>query len=525
MSNKVVILTAGAGSRLNQRTRFFNKAILRVGNKAAISHIVELFPPETQFVIALGHLGDIVRQYVQIAHPDLHFTFVEIDKYSVPGSGPGYALKRCEPHLQQPFYFVACDTLITQDSFWKQNHQQDNYIAYDEIPSDFVEDYCTLILNGDMVHKFIDKSPEGTVHAFTGLAHIQDWKLFWAEMNANDKMIKQEIQLSPALANLPNLRGVHMKWFDVGCERGLLHARQHHKGIDNLDKLDEEIYLVNNNIIKYFHNSKIIKNRMERARRLDGLVPKILEATDNFYKYRHVSGDDLFHRSDILELMPKLLDYAKERLWIDGSREDHSPQLFKLTCEDFYRKKTISRIEDFYKKTHIPNQQETINGHFSEKSDYYLYLIDWDYLCTKAIPSQFHGDFQPGNIIADMEKKFTFIDWRQDFGGFLPCGDRYYDFAKMYASLLMPHSSIKNNNFSLRKSGGEIFVDIFVPGYIRDCRDIFESWLKKNKYDISHVFLLSAIVMWNMAPLHEHPLDEWLYYYAKHMLSQIYVSK
>jgi NDP-sugar pyrophosphorylase family protein len=110
---KVVILTAGKGSRLNERTKYFNKALLRVGNKAVISHTIDKFNDDTEFVIALGYKGSIVRQYLEVAHPEKKFTFVEVDKYSEPGAGPGYALLKCREKLQCPFYFVSCDSIIS----------------------------------------------------------------------------------------------------------------------------------------------------------------------------------------------------------------------------------------------------------------------------------------------------------------------------------------------------------------------------------------------------------------------------
>ena len=520
MTRKVVILTAGAGSRLNERTKYFNKALLKLGDQAAISHIISLFPADTEFVVGLGHLGHIVRQYLALAHPDNLITYVEIDKFSVPGAGPAYALDKCKDHLQEPFFFVACDTIIEAPSFHANHKPGVDYMVYDTIPLADAARYCTLRVHDGQVIELYDKLPEGTNKAFTGFAHIQNWQDFWKAMSLNKIYIYQELQLSPAFAMLPCVQGIQMKWHDVGSEQGLLSARSVFKGIENLDKLDEELYVVQNQVVKYFHNAEIVRKRIHRTRCLEGLIPQLTGFSENFYRYKFVLGEDMFQRNDIVELMPRLLNWAAANLWT--AKKDCDKTEFYDACWSFYRTKTLERLHKFYTKTSLEDVQEAINGLPSREIASYLSLIDWEHLCGTAVPSGFHGDFQPANIVVDSFKHFKLIDWRQDFGGIATHGDRYYDFAKLYCSLLMPHPSIKEGKYSLRRSSGEVFVDINVPGPIRDCRDIFESWLTRNGYSIGRTSLLAAIVMLNMAPLHEHPLDQWLYYYSKNLLSQIY---
>src|SRR3990167_3909446 len=143
-SYKVVILTAGKGSRLGNRTTYFNKATLRIENKAVISHTIDQFPIETEFIIALGYKGDVVKQYLQIYHSDRKFTFVDVDKYSEPGSGPGYAMIKCKEHLQCPFYFISCDSIIKWKEIWLHNWSDLSWAAYSKIDEKDTEKYCTI---------------------------------------------------------------------------------------------------------------------------------------------------------------------------------------------------------------------------------------------------------------------------------------------------------------------------------------------------------------------------------------------
>ena len=63
MPYKVFIPTAGIGSRLGDLTSSINKSLVALDNKPIISHIINLFPRDAEFVIALGYKGEIVKEH------------------------------------------------------------------------------------------------------------------------------------------------------------------------------------------------------------------------------------------------------------------------------------------------------------------------------------------------------------------------------------------------------------------------------------------------------------------------------
>ena len=79
---KVLVTCSGLGSRLGEITKNTNKSLVRIGNKAAISYIIDSYSEGTEFVITLGHFGSHVRQYLEIAHPKTKFEFIEVEKYT-----------------------------------------------------------------------------------------------------------------------------------------------------------------------------------------------------------------------------------------------------------------------------------------------------------------------------------------------------------------------------------------------------------------------------------------------------------
>ena len=66
---KIFIPTAGIGQRLANLTVNLNKSLITVGSKPAISHIIDMFPNNSEFVIAIGFQGEKVRDYLNLVYP------------------------------------------------------------------------------------------------------------------------------------------------------------------------------------------------------------------------------------------------------------------------------------------------------------------------------------------------------------------------------------------------------------------------------------------------------------------------
>ena len=99
---------------ISLRSIYKNNATLRFKKKAIISNIIDKFPiKETKFVIGLGYKGNQVKSFLKIAHPKNKFVFVKIKKFQGIGSGPGHSLLCCKKYLQKPFYFISCDTIVS----------------------------------------------------------------------------------------------------------------------------------------------------------------------------------------------------------------------------------------------------------------------------------------------------------------------------------------------------------------------------------------------------------------------------
>ena len=140
---KVLILAAGRGKRMGNYSLIINKALLPINGKAIISHIIEKFPADYEFVVATAYKSNQVLQYLKMAHPECKFNFVFVENYDGPGSGPGLSALSCKDYLNQSFYFVSCDTLWTESI---QNYGSDaNWIAIAEVSPEDSSQYCNAV--------------------------------------------------------------------------------------------------------------------------------------------------------------------------------------------------------------------------------------------------------------------------------------------------------------------------------------------------------------------------------------------
>ena len=85
MKYTLVIPCAGLGLRTKQFAKYINKALVTVGEKPVICHIIDnMRPLIDKVVIALGYKGDMVKQVMEQYYKSEQksfFTFVQVDKY------------------------------------------------------------------------------------------------------------------------------------------------------------------------------------------------------------------------------------------------------------------------------------------------------------------------------------------------------------------------------------------------------------------------------------------------------------
>lgn len=483
-----------------------NKALLPINQKAAISWIIEKFPADTQFVIALGHKGAQVREYLALTYPTKTFDYVDVKNFDGVGSGPGNSLLACRDNLQRPFYFVSCDTLwngpveLGRDRDW---------LAVATVQDTDTELYCNVEIRDNKAVGLKDKSfvaGQG-YKAFTGLCFILNFNSFWNGLS-NPALIANEHQVSNGIQALIDNHRVDIReieWIDVGDEEKYRAALSMFENYD-FAKQNEHIYICEGNVVKYFEDQSVALKRVQKARMNPNVFPAISYLGGNFYSYEFIPGRTLY-KENSNQVFRDLLDWLDESLWWDVETKQAA---FTSVCREFYFDKTFLRLQAFDKKYPEFDQECIINDQLTPSARSLLGLVDWESL-SNGLPSFIHGDLQFDNIIYDPQsKKFTLIDWRQDFGGQVEYGDRYYDFAKLLGGMILNYDLIKMALMDFKEDGDNIHFDFAQRHSGHIFRSTLSDFVGSKGYDFARVELLVGIIFINMSPLHHYPFDKLL---------------
>jgi choline kinase len=514
MSYKVLITASGLGQRLGEITKYINKSLVRVGKKPAISYIIEAYPEDVEIVITLRYLGEQVKDCLELAYPNRKFTFVM--EPDTPPEGHAFSLGlsmlNASDHLQCPFIFQCCDTIIEGDI--PEPTQNWNGVCRGEDSAS----YSSLTAVDNHVQYIKPKGASHYDYLHIGLVGINDYEKFWDHLkkivqeNPMDSSTNDCQVVNTMLKEDSKFKVVPFRtWHDTGNIEGLNRTRRDiHDHFDNLDKLKETLFLFDDFALKFFSEKEVAQNRITRAKMLKGLVPDIEETTDHFYRYTYANGD-LFSRVATPTTFEELLNWAKEHLWLPNNSA--SKEEFKELCHKFYYDKTVARINDFLESTNTKDQEDVINGETVPPIKEMLEKIDFDWL-SEGEPSQFHGDFILDNIVKTKDG-FCLLDWRQDFGGHLESGDMYYDLAKLNHNLVVSHDIVYKDLFTIEFKQGKVHCDILRRENLVQCQAAYRRYLKQNGYDIDKVQLLTALIWLNMSPLHHYPFNIFLFYFGK----------
>lgn len=483
-----------------------NKALLPIDDRAILTHIIEKFPSGARFVIALGYLGNQVRDYLDIAHAEKSFTYVEVENFDGSGSGPGHSLLCCKHHLQHPFYFVSCDTL------WEGAAPPGNanWLGVDAVAPEQTSSYCMVKVEGAVVTDLKDKEQirDDAYKAFVGLCFIQDFGLFWkafeiGEIVAGERQVSNGIKL---LVRESVVSAVPINWTDVGDFQKYKRAVERFSDYD-FSKSDEFFYRVGPKVIKYFVDSRVTDRRVEKASLNANAFPAITDHKGGFYAYAFQPGETLYERNSPATLR-NLLAWLESVLW---NEVPVTGDVMRKACRSFYHDKTLQRLETYDRKYLGRSNPVVINGATLPPFRDLLERIPWARI-EQGLPAFIHGDLQFDNIIFDQDTgRFTLLDWRHDFAGHVGFGDLYYDLAKLRGGIILNYDLIKRNLLSYEETGEYATFDFARREEMQEYLDIVDRYIEHRGMDLARVRLLVALIYLNMAPLHHYPFDKMLH--------------
>ena len=518
MNLTIFISTAGTGSRLEHLTKFQNKSLVSVNHKPIISHIIENIPKESNLVVALGHKGDYVKQYLKLVYPKHKIKFIKILKYSGEGSGLGLTLFKSKSKLQKPFLFIPCDTIV----FNQKIKLDENYLGYKKINNN--GQYRSIKSKKNNLIKILEKSNfKKKINAYTGIVFVKDFKNFWKNADQkNKKFIEQgeTFLINKSIEDKTiNYKLKKLNWFDTGNKRALKNFEQKFKNnkLRILRKEKEDIYFINDIVVKFSVDEKFIIDRIKRAKYLKPFIPKIIKKSKNFYIYKKIEGS--VYADKVSKNNYAIFFNFCKKLWKVKKLKANQKTKFKKRCCDFYKIKTFERVKKYLANTRTKESNTFINGKKIKPILEILKKVDWKEL-SNGVPGRFHGDFHFENIIFS-KNSFHLIDWRQNFGGGIEFGDIYYDLAKLMHGLLVSHEIVEKNQYKVTNSENKYKVSIKYKKKLLKFKFAFEKWLEENNYSKKRVMILTALIYLNISPLHHYPYNNFLFLYGKKMLSDL----
>lgn len=512
----VLLTSAGIGSRLSPLTKYFNKSMLSVGKLPVISHILNNYPKNTDFIIALGHGGDHIKEYVKYFYPNLKTRFVKINNFSGKGSGLHTTLNNCAKYIKSDFIFHVNDAIIKEKFI--SNLRKDTLLISKKYFD--LGEFRTVSIKDKKIKKINEKfffSKKEDVYSYIGVAYVKDYKLF-NQIIENQKNNLAELNYFKYQLEKNNLNFYEInKWYDTGTTKTFNETLDELSNFSNLNKLDEAIYFKSKKVIKFYTDKELIKKRVKRAKILNKCVPKVDFSSKFFFSYKFINGQIFSQSNPGVKEFKELMIYLENNLWKSQSKINKA--IFKKYCKNFYYHKTISRLNKFYKKYEIKDKADLINGKRYPKLIKLINSINWKKI-EDGSPVLFHGDLHFENIIKT-KSSYKLIDWRDSFSKSINYGDLYYDLSKIYHGLLVNHSIVKKKKFKIKINHKEININIKLQKGYRDLIIFFKKYIKMKNLSIYKVKVITALIFINISPLHEGKYGIFLYYLGKKMLGDV----
>lgn len=225
---KAIIPVAGSGTRLRPLTHSKPKALLPVGSKPIIAHIIDSLLPLgcSEFILIISHEGANIPRYLKDRYPDAVFEAVVQEEKL--GLGHAVNLAR-ELTYGEEVIIMYGDTIIDGDFSSATGTDADGIIAVREV--DDPRRFGVVNLDGGSISKFVEKpdKPESNL-AIVGFNYFRNSAALFDALEtviSGGMKTRGEFQITDAFQVMVE-RGAKLRpltidgWFDCGTPETLL---------------------------------------------------------------------------------------------------------------------------------------------------------------------------------------------------------------------------------------------------------------------------------------------------------------
>jgi glucose-1-phosphate thymidylyltransferase len=239
---KIVIPTAGYGTRLRPHTWSKPKPLISVAGKPVLGHVLDMFvelPEIDDVVFIVGYLGDQIEAYVKSAYPKMPARYIEQKELI----GQSHAIWLAREALSGPLLIAFVDTIIEADLASLLKDPADAVGFVKEVPDPRRFGVAELDEDG-WVRQLIEKPTEMennlAVVGFYYFNKAEDLVAAIEEQMARKTALKGEYFLADAI-NIMLETGLKMRvtrieeWHDCGKPDALLETNRYllSQGRDN----------------------------------------------------------------------------------------------------------------------------------------------------------------------------------------------------------------------------------------------------------------------------------------------------
>lgn len=111
---QVVILAGGLGTRLSEETKIIPKALVKIGSKPIIVHLINYYQyyGYNNFIICLGYKGNLINNFFKMEKNKNYFKNLNIKLVNTgQKSFTGERIKRVKRYIKNDFFLTYCDGL------------------------------------------------------------------------------------------------------------------------------------------------------------------------------------------------------------------------------------------------------------------------------------------------------------------------------------------------------------------------------------------------------------------------------
>lgn len=231
---KIVIPTAGYGTRLRPHTWSKPKPLISVAGKPVLGHVLDMFshlPFIDEVVIIVGYLGEQIEDYVGQAYSHLKTRYVEQRELI----GQSHAIWLARAGLSGPAMIVFVDTLLETDLLSSDLENTQAIAWVKEVPDPRRFGVAEVGADG-WVRRLIEKPQDMTnnlaVVGFYYFQHVEQLLSAIERQMQADQQLKGEYYLADAI-NIMLEEGLKMSvrhvevWNDCGKPDALLETNRY----------------------------------------------------------------------------------------------------------------------------------------------------------------------------------------------------------------------------------------------------------------------------------------------------------